>query len=69
MKLLHNWRQVIVKAWSMRLMFLAGVLSGAEIVLPHFAGELPRGLFAGLSFVAVAGGFVARLVAQKGIEK
>lgn len=69
MKLIDNWRDVIRKAWSMRLMILAALLSGVEIVLPLFSEALPRGLFAGLSFLAVAGAFVARILAQRGLTK
>lgn len=69
MRLIENWRDVLRKAWSMRLMLLAALLSGVEIVLPLFHEALPRGLFAVLSFLAVAGAFVARLVAQKGLSE
>lgn len=65
MRFYDNWREILRKAWSVRLMILAGVLSGVEVVLPLFAHDLPRGLFAGLSGVTVAAAFVARLVAQK----
>jgi hypothetical protein len=64
-----NWRAVLRKAWSMRLMFLAAVLSGAEIALPLFSESIPRGSFAALSFFTVAAAFVARLVAQEGLSK
>ena len=53
----------------MRLMFLAAILSGVEVVLPFISEALPRGLFAVLSFLTVAGAFVARLVAQKGLSE
>lgn len=69
MKLIDNWREVLRKAWSVRLMLLAALLSGAEIVLPLFHEALPRGLFVVLSFLTVAGAFVARLVAQKGLSE
>jgi hypothetical protein len=65
MRLSTDWREVLRKAWSIRLMLLAGALSGIEIILPLFAGSLPRGTFAALSFLSVAAAFVARLVAQK----
>lgn len=68
MKLLADWKHIVKKAWSFRLMALAAVLSGAEVVLPLFGDSIPRGLFAVLSFVAVGGGLVARLVAQKGYQ-
>lgn len=69
MKLIDNWRDVLRKAWSLRLMFLAAILSGVEVVLPFFSEAIPRGLFAVLSFLTVAGAFVARLVAQKGLSE
>lgn len=51
-------------------MLLAAVLSGAEVVLPLLGGILPIpvGLFAALSFLTVAGAFVARIIAQKGLS-
>lgn len=69
MKLYENWKTILKKAWSMRLMGLAALLSGVEVALPLFIDSLPRGVFAGLSFVSVAGAFVARLVAQKAIDE
>ena len=69
MALIHNWKQILKKAWSVRLMLLAGILSGVEIALPLFADALPRGTFAALSGLSVAAAFVARLMAQKGIEQ
>ena len=69
MKLYDNWKTILKKAWSMRLMGLAAVLSGVEVALPFFQDSFPRGVFAGLSFVSVAGAFVARLVAQKAVDE
>lgn len=63
--IIQNWRKVLRKAWSLRLMFLAALMSGIEIALPFFADAFPRGVFAGLSFVAVSGAFVARFFVQK----
>jgi hypothetical protein len=60
-----SWKLIVRKAWSIRLLVLAGLLSGVEVILPFFADSLPRGLFAALSFTAVAMAFIARLVAQK----
>lgn len=67
MRLYDNWREIMRRSWSLRFIFLAGLLSGCEIVLPLFADQIPRNLFAVLSFAAVSAAFVARLVAQKGI--
>jgi hypothetical protein len=63
----ENWREILKRAWSLRFMALAAVLSAAEVALPLFQDAIPRGVFAVLSMVAVAGAFVARLVAQKDI--
>lgn len=62
-----NWREILKRAWSLRLMALAAVLSAVEVGLPFFQDAIPRGVFAVLSMAAVAGAFVARLVAQKDI--
>lgn len=69
MKLVHNWRDVLRKAWSVRWMVVAALLSGLEVALPFFAESFPRGLFAAGSFVTVAGAFVARFIAQKGLSE
>lgn len=70
MRLVAEWWRVLRYAWSIRLLVLAGLLSGAEIALPLIQDLLPipRGVFAGLSFAATAGAFVARLVAQQSIS-
>jgi hypothetical protein len=67
MKLYDNWKEILTKAWSIRFMLMAGVLSGIEIVLPLFADQFPRSVFAALSFVFVAAAFVSRLVAQRNV--
>lgn len=63
-----HWQRVLRKAWSIRLMALAGILSGIEVVLPLMAHRFPQGVFAVLSFLAVAAAFVARLVAQGALQ-
>lgn len=67
MKLYDNWKDILRRAWSIRLMLLAGVLSGCEVILPLFTDAMPRSLFAVLSMLAVSGAFVSRLVAQKDV--
>lgn len=65
MHLIANWRKIVKKAWSFRLIAVAGILSGCELIIPMFSGLLPRGAFAAISFCATAGALIARLVAQK----
>jgi len=67
MKLYDNWKEILRKAWSIRFLVLAGVLSGIEIILPMFAEQFPRNVFAALSFIFVAAAFVSRLVAQRDV--
>lgn len=67
MKLVANWRHVLRKAWSVRLILLAGVLTGIEVALPLLgdAYPIPTGIFASLSFLVTMAAFVMRLVSQK----
>lgn len=72
MKLVADWRRVLRRAWSIRLMILAGILSGLEVIfsLPDIADRLdwPQGLFAALSGLTTAAAFVARIIAQNGVS-
>lgn len=60
MHLVAHRRRVLRRAWSVRLMIVAALVSGAEVALPLLDGVFPldRGVFAGLSFLAPAGAFV-----------
>lgn len=68
MHLYDNWKDILKKAWSIRFIVIAALLSGAEVILPFFADSIPRGAFAVMTFVAVAGAFVSRIVAQKDLQ-
>jgi hypothetical protein len=68
--LIPDWKRVLKKAWSIKLMLLAGLLSGLEILLP-FAEDwlnqhdvIPRWALAFFAFVITAAAVVARLFAQ-----
>jgi hypothetical protein len=67
MKFLDDWKGVLARAWSVRLIILAGILSGAEVTLslvtPGLLGIHP-GSFAVASGVVSMGALVARLLAQ-----
>ncbi|WP_187972970.1 hypothetical protein [Aquibium microcysteis] len=71
MRLHQQWRDILWKAWSIRLMALAAVLSGLEVALPFLDGLLSvgTGTFAALSCVTTAGAFIARIVAQRGLSE
>ena len=67
MQLVANWRETLRHAWSVRLIVLAAILSGAEVIVPSLTG-LPHGLLAVLSGVVSAAAFVARLIAQRRVS-
>ena len=64
-RLLPDWRDLVRRAWSIRLMALAFLFTATEVMLPFFSDAIPPRVFAVLSGVAVAGAFVARLMAQQ----
>ena len=66
--LIPNWRRVARKAWSVRLLGAASVLTGCEAVLPYMETELPRGSFALLSFFIVSLALFSRFIAQKDLR-
>lgn len=70
MKLTANWRAVLGRAWSVRLMLLAALLSGLEVALPLLQDFFPLdpGVFALLSFTVTVAAFVARFLPQKGLS-
>jgi len=68
LNLIPDWKLIARKAWSVRLMAIASILSGCEAVLPYAEFVLPRGSFALLSFVIVTLALLARFVAQRDIQ-
>lgn len=66
MTLLPNWRGVLRKAWSIKFMVLAALMSGAEVVMSILqpSNTLPPGVFAALAGVVTSVALVARLLAQ-----
>lgn len=70
MRLLSNWKEILQRAWSIRLMLLAGLLSGIEVALPFFDGyvDVPIGIFALASAIVTFAAFIARLFAQTNLE-
>ena len=74
MKLADDWKRILKRAWSIRLILIAGFFSGLEAlvqVITLFIDELPvpRGLFAILAFVASNGAFITRLLAQQDLKQ
>lgn len=65
MHLHPEWRAIMAHAWSIRLMILAGLLSGLEAALPLFPLPFSPAAIGVLTLVVVGAAFVARLIAQK----
>ena len=65
MKLHSNWRLILRKAWSIRLVVLSAIFSAAQLVIPVYGDVLPRDAFAILSALACAGAIIARVFTQK----
>ncbi len=66
--LLPDWRRLIRRAWSLRLILLAGLLTGCEAVLSAAGTDwLPVPVWARMVilFGVLGAAFVARLLAQK----
>jgi hypothetical protein len=67
MKLYENWKEILRKAWSIRLAVLATLFSVLQAVVPIYADILPRDVFALLTIVSTVGVIVARLVFQENV--
>lgn len=64
MKLVDDWHVIIKKAWSIRLMIMAAILSGLEFIIPLVTPATPSGWFAAGAFVISIAAFIARFIAQ-----
>lgn len=75
MTLIPNWREVLRKAWSVRFILGAALLSGLEVALPLIQTQLveaqviPNGSMAVLAALVSAAALVARVKAQPEIKK
>lgn len=71
MQILANWRAVLTKAWSVRLIIIAAILSGAEFALGQLDATIlgmPDGTFAAASGFVSAAALLARIMAQSDLE-
>jgi len=60
-----DWKIIVERAWSFRLMALAAALTAAEVALPLFGSELSRTALSIASGVVIVAAMVARLMVQK----
>lgn len=71
MKLIDNWKETLLRAWSVRLMVIAGVLDVLERALPYlgsFDQFVPPGVFGAFSIAVLIAAGGARLLVQKGLS-
>lgn len=73
MRLDPEWKKILRRAWSVKFMVLAGILSAGEVFMqtidPGATSGVPRGLFAALSGMLSAFALVSRVMAQHEAEK
>jgi hypothetical protein len=67
---IDDWRRVLRRAWSVRLIVLAAALSGLEAAIGVVSAlsippPIPPGVFASLAGLVSAAALVARFIAQK----
>lgn len=67
MNLYPNWRAILRKAWSVRLMAAAVLLDGAQVVIQLVTPQQPPVWFVGLSAAVTMAALVARITFQKGV--
>lgn len=66
MNLIDDWQVVLRRAWSIRWIAAAAVLSGLEVALPFMQSfvAIPDRMFAIGSGLCTAAAFVSRILAQ-----
>lgn len=64
MKLVENWRAILLKAWSLRFIALAGLLEALGLILPEFSDLIPPKAFSIATILLATAAGIARLVAQ-----
>lgn len=67
MKLVDDWKPLLKKAWSLRLIAISVVLMGVDTAMPFFAPEHPSRAFAYSAMVVSIFASIARLMPQKGL--
>jgi len=64
-----DWKQILRKAWSVRLIILAGIFTGLEVIVPMFDDAFPRNTFAVLSGITTAAALIARVMMQRNMDE
>ena len=64
-----NWKQIVKRAWSIRFLIVAGILTALETVLPIISEVIPPRIYSTLIGGVIAAAFVARIVSQKDFDR
>lgn len=69
MKISRDWRYILNRAWSVRLMILSAVLGAVEVALPLWSEVAPKNWFATLSMLVAVLAAVVRVLQQPGMDR
>lgn len=64
MKLVDDWRKILRRAWSVRLMLFAGLMDGFNACWFAFADSTPHGVFLAVGMGASLAAVMARIIEQ-----
>lgn len=72
LRIIANWRAVLRYGWSVKLIILAGILTGLEAILPLVPDLLPAWVpvewLVAAQFLIVMSALVARFIAQEKVS-
>lgn len=72
-RLIEDWKSVLTRAWSVRLILLTGLLSGLQAalgVIPfEFVQLLPAWVWPVVTLLVSAGALISRLVLQEALRE
>jgi hypothetical protein len=68
MNLHKDWKKILRKAWSVRLLVLAAIFQGLEVAFPLLNLNIPPKTFAIISGILTAGALFTRFIAQKDFD-
>lgn len=64
MKLVANWRAILARAWSVRLIVLGAIVQGAALYWSVFEGALDARLFFAIGIALQVASVASRVVDQ-----
>lgn len=66
MKLIDDWKVILVKAWSVKFNIASTLFGAAEVVVALVQpASIPNGVFAGIAALISIGANVVRIMAQQ----